>query len=434
MRIKKPAPLIVGMIVTACLTLLLGHYGDTARAGEVEFTSENWTETTAFAPDTASLESAIGKKITAGNVEKYKNWIPNGMKMLVKKYALILRITGYKPVHPSEGYIEATNKHRGKAEIIKQKSYKKRGIKGHVAGLPFPGPKTGLEVAWNHQYSYRGDDGEVYYSVYWISEKRGVEHTEEWRLAMIKGANRTDIDPRPSIESFKEKGLQGAGLTYALAPYDKKGFGAVYFRSIKPKSGQGHIYVPSMRRILRNSFGTRGDTWNSTDLLYEDVRGYSGYPEWMKWRLLSKKTMLLPMHSGVKLGKKGIEKAYDLKKWPYWNPKYKYEPRPVYVLEVKPKLPDYPYSKQYLYVDAETFAVLYKESYDKKGALWKIMINSAAYHPDVETDEEVLGWSGTVVIDLQAEHATVFHVHKARVNVGLKPSMFSLSNLRKRGR
>jgi hypothetical protein len=289
-------------------------------------------------------------------------------------------------------------------------------------------------VAWNFHYHYGADDGEVIYSVYWISANSGVEHTEEWRLSGIKGAHRTDIEPIPAIESFRKKGIQGAGLTYALAPYDKKGFGAVYFRHIEPRDGQGHIYVPSMRRILKNSFGTRGDTWNSTDLFYEDVRGYSGYPEWMNWKLMGKKTVLLPMHSGVRLGPKGVKKAYDLKNWPYFNPLYTYEPRPVYLLQVTPKLPDYPYSKQYLFVDAESFHVLYKAAYDKKGDIWKLMINSGGFHPDRETGKKILGWSGTVVIDVQAEHATVFHVHSARANVGLDPAMFSVSALQKRSR
>ena len=289
-------------------------------------------------------------------------------------------------------------------------------------------------MAWNFHYAYGADDGEVVYGVYWVSANNGVEHSEDWRLSSIRGTGRTDIEPIPDIESFKKIGRQGAGLTYALAPYDKKGFGAVYFQDVEPKDGQGHIYVPSMRRILRNSFGTRGDTWNSTDLYYEDVRGYSGYPEWMDWKLLGKKTVLLPMHSGVKLGKNTAQTTYDFENPPHWNPQYAYEPRPVYVLEVTPKLPDYPYSKQYLYVDAESFHVLYKESYDRKGFLWKVMINSGGFQINEKTGKQFLGWTGTVVIDVQSEHATVFHVYKARVNIGLDPEMFSVATLRKQGR
>jgi len=78
--------------------------------------------------------------------------------------------------------------------------------------------------------------------------------------------------------------------------------------------------------------------------------------------------------------------------------------------------------------------VLYKEAFDRKGELWKIMINSASPHPDADSGESILGWSGTLVIDVQADHATVFHVHKARGNVGLNPDMFSVSSLRKRSR
>lgn len=430
----------LGILLVFAVFLPLGLVAEEkaeTKISEISITRANWTEKVAFKPELDPFKDSAGKKISASNVKDFEKWLPKGMKFLIQKHGLQMKITEYEPVAPSPGYIAATEKYAGKSKIVDLKTnYKKRGISGYVAGLPFPNPKTGLEVAWNHQCSYRGDDGEFFYSVYWVSGRRGVEHSETWRLSWIKATNRTDIDPIPDVSSLADKGFQGAGLTYALTPYDKKGFGAVYFRSIEPRDSQGHIYVPAMRRILRNSFGARGDTWNSTDLLYEDVRGYSGYPEWMYWKMIAKKTVLLPMHSGVKMSKNGAKEAFDFKKSPYWNPNFKYEPRPTYVLEVKPKLPDYPYSKQYLYVDGETFAILYKESYDRKGQLWKIMINSASPLLNDSDDLEGprLSWSGTVVIDIQANHATVFHVHKARSNADLNPSMFSLSNLRKRSR
>jgi hypothetical protein len=423
-------------IVLAALALTLaGPVSHRAGAEEGGITAENWTEKVAFKPDLSTVECKPGTTIDRSNLQQFKELIPQGIQYLIRRYKMKIRVTGYEPVHPSEGYIQATNRYLGKAAVIDLgKVYDRRGIKGYVAGLPFPKPRTGLEVAWDFHYHYSADDGEVTYAVYWVSASGGVEHDELWKLSAIKGDHRTDIEPIPAVESLREKGLQGAGLTFALAPYDKKGLGAVYFSHVEPRDGQGHIYVPSMRRILRNSFGTRGDTWNSTDLFYEDVRGYSGYPEWMNWKLLGKKTVLLPMHSGVKLGPGGVKSAYDFDNWPHWNPMYGYEPRPVYLLEARPKLPDYPYSKQYLFVDAETFHVLYKAAYDRKGEIWKIMLNSGAYHRDMEKGRDILGWSGTVVIDLQSEHATVFHVHRARANLGLDPSLFTVSALQKRAR
>ncbi len=396
--------------------------------------ADNWTEAVGFAP-AACAPCAGTRKVTAANLDAFADHLPAGLQELIRKRGLNLELTGYQPVHPSEAYIQATDAHRGQARIKDiGEAYDERGIENYQGGLPFPQPGNGLEVAWNFHYAYGADDAELTYGVVWVNADNGVEHTEKWRLWMIRGTHRTDIEPLPHIASFQRRGLQGAGLTSALAPYDKKGFGAVYFKSVEPKDGQGHVYVPAMRRIIKNSFGTRGDTWNATDLFYEDVRGYSGYPEWMRWKILAKKTVLLPMHSGAKAGEKFTKKIFDFKNPPHWNPKYKWEPRPTFVLEVTPKLPDYPYSRQLLYVDAEAYQVLYKEAYDRKGELWKIMINAASQREDADSGETFLAWVGTLVIDVQADHATVFHVHKARGNVGLDPDMFSVSSLRKRSR
>jgi len=400
-----------------------------------EISAEKWTSQVTFEPDLSSPALKGARKVKARNVDEFGSLVPGAMRELIKKYGLKLKLTNYQAVHPSEGYIEATNEYRGKVRLIDiGAAFDKRGLAGYVAGLPFPKPSSGLEVAWNFHYAYGGDDVEIYYTVYWVSVSGGVEHSEHWRLSMIRGSGRTDIEPIPAIESMQEKKLQGAGLTYALEPYDKKGFGAVYFKSIEPRDGQGHTYVPAMRRILRNSFGTRGDSWNGTDLFFEDVRGYSGYPEWMTWKLLDKRTVLLPMHSGIALGRKNAKKAYKFDKAPYFAPLYEYEPRPVYVLEARPKLPDYPYSRQVLYVDGETFHVLYKQAYDKKGDLWKVMVNAACSTEDIDSGEDIMSWCGTVLLDVQSEHATVFHVHSSKANVDLDPDMFTVSSLRKRAR
>lgn len=424
-RISPVGLLLVVLLVGVC----------PSRAWPAPITADNWTTAVGFAPDLSSAVLKSAKKVTAANADRFDELLPAGLKILIRKYGLEMRLVDYRPVHPSAGYIEATNRYRGQAAIVDVgQAVDRRGISGYRAGLPFPQPADGLQVAWDFHYAYGGDDAEVYYTVFWVSAASGVEHSERWRLSVIRASGRTDIEPLPEISSMAKKGLQGAGLTYALAPYDKKGFGAVYFMSVEPHDGQGHTYVPSMRRILRNSFGTRGDTWNGTDLLYEDVRGYSGYPEWMRWKLVEKKTVLLPMHAGAAAGRKGAQKTYHFGKRPHFNPRYKWEPRPVYLLSAVPKLPDYPYSKQLLYVDAETFQVLYKESFDRKGALWKVMINCGSKRTDGDNGRAIFAWGGSVVVDLQSEHATVFHVYKSRANVGLDPDMFSVSSLRKRAK
>ena len=427
------SPVRLGLLLAALCSPLAPGLAGQALAQE-EFTAANWGEQVGFKPDLTQAESLKGKTIDKSNVKEVEALIPPSMKMMIEKHNLVLKLRDYEPIRPSKGYIEATNKYRGRAKVLDiGADFRKRGLDGYVAGLPFPKPKDGQEVAWDYQYSYNGDDGDTYYTVFWISGSSGIEHQEEWRWAfIIRTINRTDLDPRPAIESFLKKNIQYTSMTYALAPYDKKGFGALYSRSTEPLDQQGHIYVPAMRRVLRNTFGTRGDTWNSTDLLYEDVRGYMGYPEWMSWKLIGQKTMLMPLHAGTKLGKDQADKTYDLKNKPYWNPKLQYELRPMYVVEVTPKFPDYPYSKMVMYFDAETFLLPYKETYDKKGDLWKVILIGLNASKDMNTQPPEFG--ACAVIDFQAEHATLFNFHKALSNVGLDPNMFTLANLRKRGK
>ena len=131
-------------------------------AGDVEeITEDNWTEMVAFSPDLAGTKIKKGKKVTKDNLAEFKKLVPVAMQMLIEKYGLVLKLREYEPVHPSEGYIRATNENRGQSKILDVgDAYNKRGIEGYVAGLPFPNPKSGLEVAWNFYYAYGGDDGE----------------------------------------------------------------------------------------------------------------------------------------------------------------------------------------------------------------------------------------------------------------------------------
>ena len=395
-------------------------------------TAQNWTNTVGFKPDLTKIPPP-GSKVNKSNAKQYSALIPAGLMKMIDKYNLELNIKQYEPVHPSLGYIEATNKYRGTAKVIDiGNDYRKRGLAGYVAGLPFPQPKNGLEVAWDFQYAYMGDDGDFYYDVFWISASAGLEHSEYWRWAFIcRTVNRTDLDPKPAIQEFKDKNVYYTAVTFALEPYDKKGFGAVYSRSVDPQDQQGHIYIPAMRRVLRNSFGTRGDTWNSTDQLYEDVRGFMGYPEWMNWKLVGKQTALLPAHAGIKYVK-DTKVGIELDKWPHWNPKWQWEPRPVYVLETTAKMSGYPYSKMIMLVDAEMFVMPYKEAYDKKGQLWKITIPSTNTSPDMNT--KPYNYGGQWTVDIQSEHATITLPRKFVSNSNLDPKMFSLTYLRNRGK
>jgi len=153
-----------------------------------------------------------------------------------------------------------------------------------------------------------------------------------------------------------------------------------------------------------------------------------GDAEWMNWKIVKKATLLAPMHSKIQLGRQFVNQTYDFDTPPHWNFKAKYEPRPMYVVEAIPKFRQYPYSKMVFYIDAESYYIIYKEAYDKKGQLWKVFINAwndskdeTRFPPDIGT---------SLTIDLQAEHASAMPWFSSKINVGLKPAQFSLAQLR----
>ncbi|MDP8225040.1 MAG: DUF1329 domain-containing protein [Candidatus Lernaella stagnicola] len=397
-------------------------------------TRGNWGSSVGFAVDKNPAGFQPNQVIDASNIGPVEKLLPPSIVLLAKKYKYKLWTKNYEAYVPSNSYIAATNKYLGQPQAIDVgASARKKGLKSYNAGLPFPNPKNGYEVSWNYTYNYLGDDAANEFGVYWINAKRGVERSEEWTWDYIaRSMFRTDIAPKPHIPEAAAKNIQYYSMTTCLKPFDKKGFTALYWRYVEPKDQDGYIYNPAQRRPIRFSFGTRGDAWNNTDLLYEDVRGYMGYPEWMKWKILAKGTFLAPMNSEIPHGRQAVKQVFDFDNAPYWNFKAKYEPRPMYVLEVIPKFRDYPYSKMIFYVDAESYFILYKEAYDKKGQLWKILINAWNKSPNAASQPADIGTS--VVIDLQGEHATAFGWFKSKVNVGLKPSQFTLANLRKNAR
>jgi hypothetical protein len=394
-------------------------------------TRANWGASVGFAPNKAPAGFAAGEVISAANVAKVEKLLPPNVALLVKKYGLKIWTKNYQPFAPSNSYIDATNKYQGQTKVFDTgQNARQKGIENYHAGLPFPNPQDGLQVAWNYQYAYFGDDATNDFAVYWISGKSGVERSEEWTWKYIMRAMyRTDIQPMPHDPAAAKENIQYYALTVCSKPSDKAGFAALYWRYTEPKDQDGYIYNPAQRRPIRFSFGTRGDAWNNTDLLYEDVRGYLGYPEWMTWTIAAKGTYLAPMNSGIPLGRNRINEVYDFKTPPYWNFKANWEPRPMYVVEAKPKFRDYPYSKMIVYIDAESYYILFKEAYDKKGSLWKVLINAWNQSPNPATLPPGIGTS--LVLDLQAMHATAFPWFSSKANVGLKPAEFTLGALRK---
>lgn len=421
--------------VLAALVLFLAPAVASGRLADGQpLTPETWGARVGFAPDLSNPAFVAGVTIDAAGWRNFEAWIPEGLRDLIERYGLVLRTVSYRPIHPSLGYIDSTSRHSAGVEAVDPgRSIRKKGIRGYVAGLPFPDPQTGAEVAWNHHYAHLGDDGETTFGVYFVDAKRGVVRTEEWTWQYLSRAmHRTDLEPVPSLPWFEARGIQYASLAWAVEPYDKWGATSLYYRNETPDDQQGWLYVPTLRRALRMTFGAPGVPWNGTDFLWEDIRGYSGFPEWMDWTLVGRATILAPMHAGIPTGRTEARGAIDFDDAPHWNPRMDWEPRPVYVVEARPKFRTCPYGRVVMYVDAETFYVPVKVAYDRKGRLWRVFVNAWNESPDAEAVPPPLAVS--LGVDVREGSATVLPSYEVRANVGLDPFRFLPTVLQKIGR
>ena len=127
--------------VTLSAAAIIPAVFDAAAADQTKFTAQGWTEQVGFKPDLSKGAIAAGKKIKGGEYNGMEKYIPDGLRVLIDKYKLELKIRDYKAIHPSKGYIKATNQYFGQPKIIETgNDVRKKGLEDYTGGLPFPQP------------------------------------------------------------------------------------------------------------------------------------------------------------------------------------------------------------------------------------------------------------------------------------------------------
>jgi hypothetical protein len=348
----------------------------------------------------ATKASSVADKVSPGIL-----WcIQNGMN---------LTVGAYKQIVPPKGYVAATE------QYAKQAHLSENGVRleGYVAGLPFPAvdlndPNVATKIMWNYYYRpYFTDD----YAWRNFSADTGslnpgfgmtIERTYAVRhFGRLFYNGRLYVDPKPELpnpDGIRYKELTGPILT----PFDLKGVGSLSYRFLDLEhQDDTWLYTPTLRRVRRLSTAQRSDSVFGQDTDLDSYYGYSGNIAWMSWRFLGEKEMLGAMHTQSPV--QWCPGKGDFAFCDVW------EPRKTLVVEGISKLPQYAYSKRILFIDKETYSVLYMDAYDRSGNLWKMWINQwraasqASSKPGVTVypDEQLFNPS-FVMVDVQLRHAT----------------------------
>jgi hypothetical protein len=232
--------------------------------------------------------------------------------------------------------------------------------------VPFPIPKTGNEVMWNHLLRYNGHAYELKYrSLYVDASGRAVLATE----GLI-------AQEYPYYDHAKPVGDTYFRLKIAYSgPPRRAGEALMVHEALNPieKGRRAWQYLPGQRRVKlapdvsydTPNPGTAGAT------TYDDAFVFNGAMDRFDFKLVGKKEMLVPYNS--------YRMAYHTKQDELFKPNHlnpdvvRWELHRVWVVEATLKEGKrHIYSKRTFYIDEDSWIGVASDEYDARGALYRV--------------------------------------------------------------
>ena len=233
-------------------------------------------------------------QVDATNMAKYADVLTEGHKALLKQYSgtLFPQRLPDPPLRrrPAADY-DGTKRVATTATLATGGN----GVLGAIGGVPFPIPKQGVEVFWNHVLRYHGDIAKREFGQAAISPNGTAEmvkfHDEFYVNYYQPGMTEADMH-NVILYYIQETVGPGAPRRRDPAPYTET-------LDQTKENRLAWIYNAGQRRVRRapdvafDNPGTAADNLRTSDQL--DI--YNGSPERYDWKLIGKKEILLPYNA-----------------------------------------------------------------------------------------------------------------------------------------
>lgn len=222
--------------------------------------------------------------INAANLAQYADKLTAGHKALLETYPSF-----FMNVYPTrrsaavpERIYDATRRIAATARLVNNGD----GVTGAVNGIPFPIPKSGVEVIWNHLLRYRGDAAERRIAQAAVTRGGGytlVQLQEEY-LLLYSQEGMTEEALENKILLFKQEVTAPARLAGEILLVHE-----TLDQVKEPRSAW--VYNPGQRRVRRapnvayDNPGTASDGIRTNDQF--DM--FNGAPDRYNWQLVGKK-------------------------------------------------------------------------------------------------------------------------------------------------
>jgi len=319
--------------------------------------------------------------ITGKDAAAQADKLTEGAKELLKRYPSF-RMDVY-PTHRTvalpQRVIDNTIKNATGAKSIEGGL----AVENVLAGYPFPIPKTGAEVMWNHllRYSGLGYDGSRYEN--WNVDSAGVP-----TLAVTADAFWAwpIYDPKKT-GTLKPNDPYWYNKLLYVGPARRNGEALLIIDSVNPlkEPRRAWQYLPGQRRV-RLAPDLAYDTPNPGAAgagTYDDVSIFNGALDRYDWKLIGKKEMYVPYSSYRLTYHKPVS---DVTKPNHINPDLvRWELHRVWVVEGDLKQGKrHIYNKRVFYIDEDSWTALAADEYDARGQLYRASFAFQSYSYDVQ--------------------------------------------------
>lgn len=366
--------------------------------------------------------------ITQANATQYKDKLAAGHQAMLAAYGTFkmnVYPTRRSTSAPSWIY-DATRKTAASARLVENGN----GVAGAVNGIPFPIPKNGLEVIWNHLLRFRGEALSRRFAQ--AAPTRGGQYTlvefEEDALILYGNKGITEEALRNRIILFLQRVTAPARLAGGILLVHET------MNQVK-QPRDAWVYNPGQRRVRRapnvayDNPGTAADGMRTSDQL--DM--FNGAVDRYEWRLVGKKEIFVP-YNAYKLHSDSL-KYKDILTPLHVNPEYpRYELHRVWVVDATLKEgARHIYKRRTFYVDEDSWQILLVDQYDNRDQLWRVSEGHVVNYYEVPAVWTTL----EVHTDLQAGRYLAYGLNNETTmwnfSVKLNEGSFSPDALRREG-
>ncbi|WP_025109310.1 DUF1329 domain-containing protein [Pseudomonas sp. H1h] len=332
--------------------------------------------------------------ITAQNVDQYKDKLAPGQYAMFKRYPDTFKM----PVYPShrgstvpDDVFAAIKKNATTTNLVAGGN----GLENFDTAVPFPIPKSGLEVIWNHITRYRG--GSVTRLVTQATPQTNgsfsLVYFQDQFVFRDKMKDYDPANPGNILFYFKQKVTAPARLAGTVLLVHET------LDQVK-EPRKAWVYATGQRRVRQapqvsyDGPGTAADGLRTSDNL--DM--YNGAPDRYDWKLEGKKEIYIASNS-YKIDSPTLKYTDIIKAGHINQDLTRYELRRVWhvVATLKPGQ-RHIYAKRDFYIDEDTWQAAVIDHYDGRGQLWRV----AEAHAEDYYDKQVPWYALEALYDLQS--------------------------------